>query len=367
MAFGSMRDLPLPQDLLQGEETEGYGTFGGPKRRYESRPEVGASFVQWDTTTSRIAECATIPFLLMQVPQIILDTQNLISGNYTAIAAVEWKAQLTSLAGNLSLMSYFVHKRERGAILVQGVGVLTTLVVLLQLTIADAMSMSIFILTTIACGLGFVISILNYTNYLNHHIWKLWQELIGVVGIFVLCQIIWSTFDDFLPSTILPGVVVASINVILVVMGRLNKLSQQFIIISSGVPGWTATLLFMWSPIAQLYHTFQDTSNIEGLSALTMLLALIGNGLLMSRAMFIRDRMWFVGASFGCLVQGWTILLTMYIYQATEWWIFWPATCVLISWLSFILIKDQKAYALRWPFSGLIETFCDSGLYTTNV
>ncbi|MCO5592542.1 hypothetical protein L7F22_046545 [Adiantum nelumboides] len=367
MAFGSMRELPLPHDLLQGGETESYGTFQGPKQQYESRPNVGACFLRWDASTSRIAEIATFPFLLMQVPQIILNTQNLLEGNYSALAAVEWKAQLTSLAGNLSLMSYFVHKKERGAMVVQGVGVLTTLVVLLQLTIAQAMPLFVFILTAIACVVGFIFSIFHYVEYLSQRIWRVWQEVLGVVGLFVLCQIVWSTFDEFLPSSVLPGIIATSLDVILVILARLNKLSPGLTSILNGVPGWTATLLFMWSAIAQLKHNFQTPSNIKGLSVFTILLSLIGNGLLMSRALFIRDVMWFVGASFGCLVQGWTILLSMYIYQATSWWIFWLTTCILIIWLGFIIVKDQKSYALRWPFSGLTETFCGGGLYNTNV
>ncbi|KAI5075569.1 hypothetical protein GOP47_0009645 [Adiantum capillus-veneris] len=367
MAFGSMRELPLPHELMQGDDTESYGTFQGPKQQYESRPDVGACFLQWDASTSRIAEFATFPFLLMQVPQIILNTQNLLNGNYVALAAVEWKAQLTSLAGNLSLMSYFVHKKERGAMVVQGVGVVTTLVVLLQLTIAQAMPLFVFILTMVACVVGFLISIFHYVGYLNQQIWRFWQEAIGVVGLFVLCQIVWSTFSEVLPSSVIPGSVAASIDVILLILARLNKLRQALTFMLNGVPGWTATLLFMWASVAQLKHNFQSPSNIKGLSVLTILLSLIGNGLLMSRALFIRDVMWFTGASFGCLVQGWTILLTMYIYQATSWWIFWLTTGILLVWLGFILVKDQKSYALRWPFSGLIETICGGGLYNTNV
>lgn len=318
--------------------------------------------MQWDAITSRIAESATIPFLLMQVPQIVLNTENLIQGKYSAVAAVDWKAQLTSLAGNLSLMSYFVHKRERGAMVVQGVGVLTTFVVLLQLTLAQSMPLFVFILTTIACVMGFVVSILHYIHYVNQQMWKFWQEFIGVVGLYVLCQIVWSTFDDYLPSSILPGIIGALIDLILILMARLNKLSDHLLTMLNGVPAWTATLLFMWAAVAQLYHNLQNPTNIAGLSVFTILLALIGNGLLMSRAMFIRDVMWFVGASFGSFVQGWTILLTMYIYQATSWWIFWIFTIIPITWLGFIFVKDQKAYALKWPFSGLIELFCNGGL-----
>ena len=70
----------------------------------------------------------------------------------------------------------------------------------------------------------------------------------------------------------------------------------------------------MWMPIAQMVldfseiinlddscdfigHSFQWTNylspeNIRGLSPTTMLLAMIGNGLMIPRALFIRDLMW---------------------------------------------------------------------------
>lgn len=40
------------------------------------------------------------------------------------------------------------------------------------------------------------------------------------------------------------------------------------------------------------WTNYLNPENIKGLSALTMLLALIGNGLVLPRALFIRDFMW---------------------------------------------------------------------------
>lgn len=45
---------------------------------------------EWDALTARLAESATFAFLLLQLPQIILNTQNLMANNYAALSAIPW-------------------------------------------------------------------------------------------------------------------------------------------------------------------------------------------------------------------------------------------------------------------------------------
>lgn len=47
-------------------------------------------YEQWDSLTSKFSAVANIPFLLLQMPQIILNAQNLLAGNKTALFAVSW-------------------------------------------------------------------------------------------------------------------------------------------------------------------------------------------------------------------------------------------------------------------------------------
>lgn len=44
------------------------------------------------------------------------------------------------------------------------------------------------------------------------------------------------------------------------------------------------------------WTNFLNPNNIKGLSAFSMLLAMIGNGLMIPRALFIRDFMWYVSS-----------------------------------------------------------------------
>lgn len=51
------------------------------------------------------------------------------------------------------------------------------------------------------------------------------------------------------------------------------------------------------------WTNYLNPSNIKGLSAFTMLLAMIGNGLMIPRAVFIRDLMWYA-----VYLQPWILL-----------------------------------------------------------
>lgn len=52
--------------------------------------EKARNFEQWDSLTAKFAGAANIPFLLLQLPQIILNARNLLVGNSTALFAVPW-------------------------------------------------------------------------------------------------------------------------------------------------------------------------------------------------------------------------------------------------------------------------------------
>lgn len=47
-------------------------------------------FWQWDSLTAKFSASSNIPFLLLQLPQIILNARNLLSGNHSALLAVPW-------------------------------------------------------------------------------------------------------------------------------------------------------------------------------------------------------------------------------------------------------------------------------------
>jgi len=111
----------------------------------------------------------------------------------------------------------------------------------------------------------------------------------------------------------------------------------------------------MWGPVAQAWSNYLNPSNIKGLSVLTILLAMAGNGLLLPRALFTRDLMWFTGSSWGTLLQGWGILVTMFVFNVINDVSFYGVSAVLALWLSWMFFNDAKAYNLRSPIAPLVE------------
>uniref|UniRef100_A0A5B7B7X3 Maltose excess protein 1 n=1 Tax=Davidia involucrata TaxID=16924 RepID=A0A5B7B7X3_DAVIN len=104
---------------------------------------------QWDSWTAKFSGAANIPFLLLQLPQIILNARNLLAGNKSALLAVPWLGMFTGLLGNLSLLSYFAKKKEKEVVVVQTLGVISIYVVIAQQFMAEAMPLLYF---KVSCG-----------------------------------------------------------------------------------------------------------------------------------------------------------------------------------------------------------------------
>lgn len=313
------------------------------------------SLEQWDSLTAKFSGAANLPFLLLQLPQIILNARNLIAGNKAALLAVPWLGMLTGLLGNLSLLSYFAKKKEAEAVVVQTLGVISTYIVLSQLAMAEAMPLSYFVVISAVIGSGLVLNFLNYFGFLNASIWGLWEDFITIGGLSVLPQVMWSTFIPYVPNSILPGAICLVAAIATVVMARLGKLSEAGMKFYGGISGWTATLLFMWMPVSQMWTNFLNPSNIKGLSALSMLLAMTGNGLMLPRALFIRDLMWFTGSVWATLFYGWGNLLCMYICNTISQTFFLAATTGLAAWIGLALWRDAAANGYNSPFRPLKE------------
>lgn len=313
------------------------------------------SYEQWDSLTSKFAAAANVPFLLLQMPQIILNARNLLAGNKAALFAVPWLGMLTGLLGNLSLLSYFVKKKEAEAVVVQTVGVISTYIVIAQLAMAEAMPFPHFVATSIVVASGLFLNFMNYFGFLSPGIWRLWVDFTTVGGLSVLPQVMWSTFVPFVPNSILPGALAFIMAISAVVLARLGKLSKKGVKFVGALSGWTATILFMWMPIAQMWTNFLNPENIKGLSAFSMLLAIIGNELMIPRALFTRDFMWFTGSGWAAFLQGWGNIICLYCFGSISKEFFLAATIGLYVWTGIVFWRDSKAYGHSSPMRSLKE------------
>ncbi|KAM7273165.1 hypothetical protein ACFE04_027829 [Oxalis oulophora] len=330
-----------------------------PKPLHQGSSNISSSssdrkeFEQWDWLSAKFSGAANIPFLLLQLPQIILNARNLMAGNKAALFAVPWLGMLTGLLGNLSLLSYFAKKRETEAIIVQTLGVISNYVVVAQLTMAEAMPLPFFIVTSVAVAAGLVLNFLNYFNILNSTIWTIWEDFITLGGLSILPQCMWATFIPYVPNTILPGAISFVIAVAAVFMARTGKLSEKGTKFVGALSGWTATLLFMWMPVTQMWTNFLNPDNIKGLSAISMLLAMMGNGLMIPRALFIRDFMWFTGSTWASLFYGYGNLVWLYWFKSISQEFFLAATAGLVLWIEkppvFIKLGQHNTEDAYWP------------------
>ncbi|PKA46185.1 Maltose excess protein 1-like, chloroplastic [Apostasia shenzhenica] len=125
---------------------------------------------------------------------------------------------LTGLLGNLTLLSYFAKKREKEAILVQTLGVVSIYVVIAQLAIAGAMPALEFAVTSATVAAGLALNFMNYNGWLLDWIWRIWEDFIIIAGLSVLPQIIWKTFVPFIPNSLLPGLISCTLAVLAVIL-----------------------------------------------------------------------------------------------------------------------------------------------------
>ncbi|XP_077234801.1 maltose excess protein 1-like, chloroplastic isoform X2 [Tasmannia lanceolata] len=319
------------------------------------KPTSVKSFEEWDSLTAKFAGAANLPFLLLQLPQIILNARNLLAGNNSALFAVPWLGMLTGLLGNISLLSYFAKKRETEAIIVQTLGVLSNYAVIVQLAMAQAMPLPQFIVTSVIVACGLILNFLNYFNFLHSGIWQFWEDFITIGGLSALPQVMWSTFVPYIPNSILPGVIAFSVALVAVVMARTGQLPEKGVKFVVSTSGWTATLLFMWMPVSQMWTSFLNPENIKGLSPFSMVLAVMGNGLMIPRALFIRDLMWFTGSTWASILYGWGNLICMYCFNSISREFFFAATLGLFTWIGMTLWRDTKVYGYSSPLRSLKE------------
>lgn len=101
----------------------------------------------------------------------------------------ETQGMFTGLLGNLSLLSYFVKKRETEVIVVQTLGVVSIYIVISQLAMAEAMPFPYFVATSAVVATGLVLNFLKYFERLNVGLWRFWEDFITVAGLSALPQV----------------------------------------------------------------------------------------------------------------------------------------------------------------------------------
>jgi len=313
---------------------------------------------RWDKVTMSLASCATVPFLFLTMPQIVKNTSLIAAGRPDALAAVSWQGQVAGLLGNMLLLSYFADKGELSASFIQIVGTCATGALLTQMCLAGHIPVAPFAFAAAAVAAGLVLSgfrmlgrigpvdrdgvpcvgnvqcavsfdeddtdgkggpgatIHGWFLRVSNGLWDFYTHATGIVGLAALPQI---GLMSLLPPTlaaqcgVYPGCAGAALGTLLIILNYRGKLPPAVASAWGALSGWTATLLFMSMPVAQLASNFANPQTLEGLSILSALLAMTGNALMVPRALFTRDVIWLTGSTWGCTLMGWGVMLSLFL------------------------------------------------------
>eukprot|EP00899_Mesostigma_viride_P000021 jgi/Mesvir1/10019/Mv03642-RA.1 len=296
----------------------------------------------WDKITSNMAQMATLPFLLLLMPQILKNAQNLIAGKLEAVSILPWMAYFTGLLGNMLLLTYFAEKHEKSAVVVQSMGVITTAVLLSQIFLGGFMPFPAFALMSAVTAAGLVLNYLDFAGMVPPLLWAIWKGFIGVTGLAVLPQVIWATFTA--TTTIIPAVVTGLAGAVFYIQDKRGALPQKLRGVWSSMSAWTATLLFMFMPIAQLLSCFNNPSNLANMSITTTLLGMSGNALMIARALYTRDIIWLTGTVWAVAFMGWGVLFSMFVNKVH---INAPVFCLLSAVIVGYLGTAMRASCFR--------------------
>jgi len=350
--FGETRARVNPWDLDESE------TGVAPAFNDARVPSwVTLTRARWDKVTMSLASCATVPFLFLTMPQIVKNTSLIAAGRPDALAAVSWQGQVAGLLGNMLLLSYFADKGELSASFVQIVGTCATGALLTQMCLAGHIPVAPFAFAAGVVAAGLILSgfrmlgrvgpvdrdgvpcvgnvqcavsfdeddrgrkgpgatIHGWFLRVSNGLWDFYTHATGIVGLAALPQIgLMSLLPQSLAAQcgVYPGCAGAALGTLLIILNYRGKLPPAVASAWGALSGWTATLLFMSMPVAQLASNFANPQTLEGLSVLSALLAMTGNALMVPRALFTRDVIWLTGSTWGCTLMGWGVMLSLFL------------------------------------------------------
>ncbi|MDX6770007.1 MAG: S8 family serine peptidase [Elusimicrobiota bacterium] len=307
-------------------------------------PAKKAFAAQWDRWTQRLTDFAAVPFLALQAPQIWANLTNLLAGHPEQLANLPWMGYSTGILGNMLLLSWFASQKESSAARVQAIGVVTSAVVVAQIFMAGFMPATAFAAVMGAIVAGLVLNRLKFKDKAPAGLWSFWSKASSLLGLVVLPQVLWATFAPAALFSYWPGVVAGALGLAATYLDSKGRLPAPLKSLWSNLGAWTATLLFMYGPVAQLMSNLTNPAGMAGIAIGTLLLAMAGNLLMLPRAMHTKNLVWFTGSAWGVAMGGWAVLLTLFAAGFAAPWLFWSATAFIPLYLaaSYLLSRASR-------------------------
>lgn len=288
---------------------------------------------RWDRVTQTLTDFAALPFLALQAPQIWTNVQNLLASHPEALANLPWIGYSTGILGNMLLLGWFASQKETSAARVQAIGVATSAVVVAQIFLAGHMPAAAFATVLPAVVAGLLINYLKFKDQAPAAAWTLWSKGTSLLGLVVLPQVLWSTFAPAAYASPLPAAAAAVAGLALSFLDSRGRLPPGLKRVWDRLGAWTATVLFMYGPIAQIMANLSNPAGMAGIALGTLGLAMAGNLLMLPRALHTRNWIWFTGSAWAVFVGGYGVLAMMSAAGFAPAWMFWLATLGLPVWL----------------------------------
>lgn len=322
----------------------GEGLPAPPSAPAASPAPAKSTFAQaWDRWTQRLTDFAAVPFLALQAPQIWANIGNLIGNHPEQLANLPWMGYSTGILGNMLLLSWFASQKETSAARVQAIGVMTSAVVVAQIFLAGFMPPLAFAAVMAAIGAGLLINWLKFKEKAPAPVWSFWSRASSLLGLVVLPQVLWATFAPAALFSYWPGIIAGALGLVMAGLESRGELPKPLQNVWSSLAAWTATLLFMYGPIAQLMSNLSNPAGMAGIAVGTLLLAMAGNLLMLPRAIYTKNVVWFTGSAWGVVMGGWAVLLTMFLAGFAAPWLFWAATAAVPVWLGASYLLGRAA------------------------
>jgi hypothetical protein len=261
---------------------------------------------------------------------------------------------LTGLGGNTLLLNYFTAKREGAAVLVQAIGIASSFALLTQIRIAGHMPGAAYSAVAAVVAMTATLTGLKLSGQLDaskagQWAWAAWQKVLGLAGLAVVPQVLCATLGH---ASWAPSLLTLSAGGALAALEARGAAPPALRDLWGALSAWTATLLFMLQPVAQLVANFSDPGSLEGLSLATIQLAAAGNAMMVPRALWTRDAVWFTGSLWGSMVFGWGQMLSMWLGRSAATGerfvgtpLFLASTLLLWAWFGYVLSRDLRARA----------------------
>mmetsp|Transcript_42235 Transcript_42235/g.106388 ORF Transcript_42235/g.106388 Transcript_42235/m.106388 type:complete len:434 (+) Transcript_42235:90-1391(+) len=312
------------------------GSFGGPSERAGKERNFANYFrslyqePDMDKFTDLAVTMSTIPFLFIQIPQII--------SNFTEKIPRAWTGIVSGGMGNLLLCTFFADGGEWAQARVQAIGAITNIFVVAQARFIPTdpiVPIVPFIGVMVIMVAGLVIPLLKATGKADKF-FAPWLKGTTIIGATVLCfALTYSIMDDgpalvdgpgetsrtcvkddnaeqedsFGPDLMIPGIVSLvgfSVSTLCVYCG----------ITTSSTGGILATALFMYMPVPQLIKNLVNPAEGMGFNLGFVYFGVLGNGLGLSRALYTRNYVWLSGSSWGCFGGGVIMSITVLVANA---------------------------------------------------